>query len=110
MSGVFDVSDCASERKEALLSDLSQAREASPLYNAVDNCGPFFLEIGGNDFPNLRHQHLAMVQTLSVESGKVEAMERLGHNHFEISLDHGDMNNPWSRKVVEWMKFAWTNV
>lgn len=106
VSGVFDVSDCPPERKEALLSDLSQAREASPLYNAVDNCVPFFLEIGENDFPNLRRQHLAMLQTLSVESGKVEAMERLGHNHFEISLDHGDMNNPWSRKVVEWMKPA----
>ena len=106
MSGVFDVSDCPSERKEALLSDLSQGREASPLYNAADNSVPFFLEIGENDFPNLRQQHLAMLQTLSVESGKVEAMERLNHINFEISLDHGVMNNPWSRKVVEWMNPA----
>ena len=103
VSGVFDVSDSPPERREAFLSDLDQAREASPLYNAAGNSVPFFLEIGENDFPNLRDQHLAMLKTLKSAAGRVEEMERLGHNHFEISLDHGDLGNPWSRKVVEWI-------
>ena len=103
VSGVFDVSDSPTERQEALLSGLDQAREASPLYNTAGNSVPFFLEIGENDFPNLRIQHLAMIKDLKSEAGRVEEMERLGHNHFEISLDHGDLSNPWSRKVVEWL-------
>ena len=104
VSGVFDVTDTPVERREALLSDPDHAREASPVYNTAGNTVPFFLEIGENDFPNLRNQHLAMLKTLESEAGRVEAMERLGHNHFEISLDHGNMGNPWSHKVVEWME------
>jgi acetyl esterase/lipase len=103
VSGVFDVSDSPLERQEALLSSPDQAREASPLYNTAGNSVPFFLEIGGNDFPNLRVQHPAIIKALKSEAGRVEEMERLGHNHFEISLDHGDLSNPWSRKVVEWL-------
>ncbi len=103
VSGVFDVSDSPRERQEALLSDLSQARDASPIYNTAGNSVPFFLEIGGDDFPDLRHQHPEMVKALKSEPGRVEEMERLGHNHFEISLDHGSIGNPWSRKVVEWL-------
>ena len=104
VSGVFDVSDSPMERREAFLTDPDQAREASPLYHTAGNTVPFFLEIGENDFPNLRNQHLAMLKTLRSEAGRVEGMERLGHNHFEISLDHGNLGNPWSRKVVEWME------
>ena len=108
VSGVFDVSDSPAERREAFLSDLGHAREASPLYNIHGNSVPFFLEIGENDFPDLRGQHLDMVKALKSEAGnvegKVEEMERLGHNHFEISLDHGGLGNPWSRKVVDWME------
>ena len=74
------------------------------MYNTAGNIVPFFLEIGENDFPNLRNQRVAMLKTLEAEAGRVEAMERLGHNHFEISLDHGNMGNPWSRQVVERME------
>ena len=104
VSGVFDVSDSPVERREALLTDPDQARDASPLYNTAGNSVPFFLEIGGNDFQNLRNQHPAMTKALKSQAGRVEAMERMGHNHFEISLDHGVLGNPWSRKVVEMMK------
>ena len=103
VSGVFDVADTPEDRQEAFLSDPHQAQEASPLYNIAGNTVPFFMEIGENDYPNLRNQNVAMLKALKSEAGKVEAMERLGHNHFEISLDHGKMGNPWSRKVVEWM-------
>ena len=103
VSGVFDVTDTPVERRQAFLSDPDHARKASPVYNADGNTVPFFLEIGENDFPNLRNQHVAMLKTLESEAGMVEGMERQGHNHFEISLDHGNMGNPWSRKVAEWM-------
>ena len=103
VSGVFDVTDTPVDRREALLSDPDHAREASPLQNTAGNTVPFFLEIGENDFPNLRNQHVSMLKNLEIETAKVEAMERLGHNHFEISLDHGNMGNPWSSKVVDWM-------
>ena len=42
-----------------------------------------------------------MLKALESEAGKVEAMERLGHNHFEISLDHGKLGNPLSTKIVD---------
>ena len=103
VSGVFDVADTPVDRREALLSDPDHAREASPVHNTAGNTVPFFLEIGENDFPNLRNQHVAMLRSLESEAGRVEAMERLGHNHFEISLDHGNLENPWSQKVVDWM-------
>ena len=103
VSGVFDVTDTPVERQEAFLSDSHQAVEASPIYNIAGNATPFFLEIGENDYDNLRKQHVAMLKALGSEHGRVEAMERLGHNHFEISLDHGTMGNPWSRRVVKWM-------
>ena len=103
VSGVFDVTDSPVERREAFLSSPDHAREASPLYNTAGNTVPFFLEIGENDFPSLRNQHGAMLEALESEAGVVEAMERLGHNHFEISLDQGNVENLWSRKVVEWM-------
>ncbi len=103
VSGVFDVTDTPVERREALLSDPDHAREASPMYNTAGNTVPFLLEIGEKDFPNLRNQHAAMLKSLESEAGKVEAMERQGHNHFEISLDHGNLENPWSCKVVDWM-------
>ncbi len=103
VSGVFDISESPMERQEALLSNLDHARDASPVYNTDGNSAPFFLEIGGDDFPDLRRQHPEMVKALKSEAARVEEMERLGHNHFEISLDHGALGNPWSRKVVEWM-------
>ena len=103
VSGVFDVTDTPPDRRDALLSAPDQARGASPLFNTAGNTVPFFLEIGENDFPNLRNQHLAMMASLKAEVGPVEEMERRGHNHFEISLDHGDPENPWSAEVRKWM-------
>jgi hypothetical protein len=44
-----------------------------------------------------------MLKALQQQPGAVEAMERQGHDHFNISLDHGDAGNPWSQKVREWM-------
>ncbi len=104
VSAVFDVTDSPADRREAFLSDPDHARGANPVYNTAGNTVPFFLEIGENDFPNLRNQHAAMLRSLESEGGRVEAMERLGHNHFEISLEHGHMGNPWSRQVVERME------
>lgn len=106
VSGVFDVMDTPADRREAFLSDSEDAGDASPIYHTVGNTTPFFLEIGENDFPNLRNQHVAMLKALESEAGKVEATERLGHNHFEISLDHGQLGNPWSTKVVDWIMYA----
>ena len=103
VSGVFDVSDAPPERRDAFLSSPEHAREASPVHNASGNRTPFLLEIGENDFSNLRNQHTAMLKALREQPGYVEALERRGHDHFQISLDHGDADNPWSQKVREWM-------
>jgi len=106
VSGVFDVMDTPADRREAFLSVSEDACDASPINHTVGNTTPFFLEIGGNDFPNLRNQHVAMLKALESEEGKVEAMERLDHNHFEISLDHGQLGNPWSTKIVDLIGLA----
>ena len=103
VSGVFDVTDAPPDRRDAFLSSPDHAEEASPVYNTSGNRTPFFLEIGENDFPTLRAQHAAMLKALQQHPGAVETMERQGHDHFNISLDHGDAGNPWSRKVREWM-------
>ena len=104
VSGVFDVTDAPPERQEALLSSPDDAVEASPLHNTAGNTVPFFLEIGEDDFPNLRAQHAAMVGKLREAGGPVEEMERMGHNHFAISLDHGDPDSPWSTKARAWLR------
>ena len=58
VSGVFDVTDTPVERRKAFLPDTNQAVEASPIYNISGNTTPFFLEIGENDYDNLRNQHV----------------------------------------------------
>ena len=79
------------------------ACEASPMYSTAGNTTPFFLEIGSDDFDNLRSQHPRMLSALRSERGYVEEMVREGHNHFQISLDHADADSPWTRRVREWM-------
>ena len=103
VSGVFDVTETPPERREAFLESDDQAREASPMHNTEGNATPFLLEIGSDDFDNLREQHPRMLAALRREKGYVEEMVREGHNHFQISLDHGDPGSPWSRRVREWM-------
>ena len=103
VSGVFDVTETPPDRREAFLASDDDAREASPVYNTGGNATPFLLEIGSEDFENLRAQHPRMMAALQAESGYVEEMVREGHNHFQISLDHADTESPWTRRVREWM-------
>ena len=103
VSGVFDVTETPPERREAFLKSDADAREASPMYHAEGNTTPFLLEIGSDDFDNLRAQHPRMLAALRSQSGYVEEMVREGHNHFRISLDHADPDSPWARRVREWM-------
>ena len=104
VSGVFDVTDAPPERQEAFLASPDDAVVASPLHNTKGNNLPFFLEIGEDDFPNLRAQHAAMAGKLRQETGIVEEMERLGHNHFAISLDHGNPESPWTKRARAWLR------
>ena len=103
VSGVFDVTETPPERREAFLRSDDDARNASPVYSTGGNATPFLLEIGGDDFDNLVAQHPRMLAALRSERGYVEEMVREGHNHFQISLDHGDPDSPWTRRVREWM-------
>ena len=103
VSGVFDVTETPPERREAFLKSDGDARDASPMYNTVGNETPFLLEIGSDDFDNLRSQHPLMLASLSSEAGYSEELVREGHNHFQISLDHADPDSPWTRRVREWM-------
>ena len=103
VSGVFDVTETPPDRREAFLKSDADARDASPLYHAEGNATPFLLEIGSQDFDNLRAQHPRMLAALRSQPGYVEEMVRDGHNHFQISLDHADPESPWTRRVREWM-------
>ena len=103
VSGVFDVTETPPDRREAFLKSDADAHDASPLYHAEGNATPFLLEIGSEDFDNLRAQHPRMLAALRSQPGYVEEMVRDGHNHFQISLDHADPESPWTRRVREWM-------
>jgi arylformamidase len=103
VSGVFDVTETPPDRRDAFLKSDADARDASPLYHAEGNATPFLLEIGSQDFDNLRAQHPRMLAALRSQPGYVEEMVRYGHNHFQISLDHADPESPWTRRVREWM-------
>ena len=103
VSGVFDVTKTPPDRREAFLKSDADARDASPLYHAEGNATPFLLEIGSQDFDNLKAQHPRMQAALRSQLGYVEEMVRDGHNHFQISLDHADPESPWTRRVREWM-------
>ena len=103
VSGVFDVADTIQDRREAFLVSEDDTREASPLHNTGGNTTPFLLEIGTDDFDNLRAQHPKMLEALRSQPGYVEEMVREGHNHFGISLDHARADSPWVRRVREWM-------
>ena len=59
------------------MADPDHAREASPVYNTAGNTVPFFLEIGENDFPNLRNQHVTMLKALEF-IGRVGGLELQG--------------------------------
>ena len=103
VSGVFDVTETPPDRREAFLRSDDDARDASPMYNTEGNTTPFLLEIGSDDFDNLREQHPRMLEALRSQQGYVEEMVREGHNHFQISLDHADAESPWTRRVRQWM-------
>ena len=103
VSGVFDVADTLQDRREAFLRSDADIKEASPLHNTEGNTTPFLLEIGSDDFDNLRSQHPRMLAALRSQPGYVEEMVREGHNHFRISLDHADPDSPWVKRVREWM-------
>ena len=103
VSGVFDVTETPPDRREAFLASDDDAREASPMYSTKGNETPFLLEIGSDDFDNLRAQHPRMLEALQAEQGHVEEMVRQDHNHFRISLDHADIESPWTRRVRKWM-------
>ena len=103
VSGVFDVADTLQDRREAFLRSEADVRDASPLHNVEGNDVPFLLEIGSDDFDNLRAQHPRMLEALRSQPAYVEEMVREGHNHFRISLDHADPDSPWVRRVVQWM-------
>ena len=103
VSGVFDVTETPPDRREAFLRSDDDARDASPVYNTEGNTTPFLLEIGGEDFNNLRAQHPRMLAALRSQPCRVEEMVREGHNHFRISLDHADPESPWVQRVRQWM-------
>jgi acetyl esterase/lipase len=103
VSGVFDVTETPPDRREAFLRSDDDARDASPMYNTEGNSTPFLLEIGSDDFDNLRSQHPRMLAALRSQPGYVEEMVREGHNHFRISLDHAAPDSPWTRRVRGWM-------
>ena len=109
VSGVFDVTEAPPDRRQAFLNSDADARESSPIYNidvtagAAGNVTPFLLEIGSHDFDNLRAQHPRMLAALQTQPGYVEEMVRQDHNHFQISLDHGDPESPWARRVRGWL-------
>ena len=103
VSGVFDVTETPPERREAFLVSDDDAREASPINNTEGNATHFLLEIGSDDFDNLRIQHPRMLDALRSQQGQVEEIVRQGHNHFQISLDHADPDSPWTRRVREIM-------
>lgn len=109
VSGVFDVTDAPPERRAAFLESDADAQEASPLYHIDTAAGPngnptpFLLEIGSHDFDNLQAQHPRMLAALRSQPAYVEEMIRQDHNHFQISLDHGNPNSPWIRRIQEWM-------
>lgn len=103
VSGVFDVTEAPPDRQAALLADLADAADASPLQHTAGNQTPFFLEIGEYDFDNLRGQHPRMARQLRAAGGPVREMERAGHNHFQISLDHADPQSPWQLEAQRMM-------
>ena len=80
VSGVFDVTETPPDRREAFLRSDDDARDASPMYNTEGNSTPFLLEIGSDDFDNLRAQHPRMLTALRSQPGYVEEMVREGHN------------------------------
>jgi len=79
VSGVFDVTDTPPDRRGAFLQSDDDARGASPVYSAEGNTVPFLLEIGSDDFDNLRSQHPRMLAALRSQPGYAEEMVREGH-------------------------------
>lgn len=103
VSGVFDLTGRSEERLGPFLNSPADAGAASPILLVDGNRVPFLLAIGENDFPDLIPQCHAMADALRKEAGTVEVMERPGEDHFEISLNSGDINGPWASRVREWI-------
>ncbi|MGC2776656.1 MAG: alpha/beta hydrolase [Bradyrhizobium sp.] len=87
--------------RQALLRDIEDAADASPLTHVAPNSPKFLITVGQNDFPFIRDQAPIMKAALEAAGNEVVYQELADHDHFATSERCVDANHPWLRAVTQ---------
>ncbi len=88
---------------DALLADVHQAGQASPICWTDGNEVPFFVSWGEKDSSTMLLQSLPFVLALRDAPGRVETHVFPGFDHFYTALDHVRPGNFHNRTLLAWM-------
>lgn len=83
--------------------DWNEIHPESPIALAAGNRVPFYVVWGGREHERLGITGRRLVAALLEAGSRVEHVVFPEHDHFSIHLDQRRPDNPWVRKVREWM-------
>jgi arylformamidase len=102
VSTTFDYRGIA-EDAGTFLARPEDAAAASPVAYVEGNRVPFLIAWGSADFERARRTSREMVAALAQAGALTRDMEIPGADHFQMSLDLGDVAHPWTRAVRSWL-------
>jgi acetyl esterase/lipase len=103
ISGVFDLPSGNPVSVGGFLRSPDEAIIASPTHYVKGNRTPFFITVGENDHPFIRHHCDLMAPALEREVGPVKVMDVKGADHYEVHLQGGEIDGKWATTVRRWM-------
>jgi acetyl esterase/lipase len=103
ISGVFDLPSGNPVSVGGFLRSPDEAIIASPTHYVEGNRTPFFITVGENDHPFIRHHCDLIAPALKREAGPVKVMDVKGADHYEVHLQGGEIDGKWATTVRRWM-------
>ncbi|MBM3532829.1 MAG: alpha/beta hydrolase [Alphaproteobacteria bacterium] len=98
----FEIGDLES-RGKALLERPEDAPVASPQTYVEGNRIPFYVTWGERDLPYVLKSGIPFVEAMKAAGSPIEHKVFAGFDHFDISLDNGNPDSEWTKKVRGWM-------
>lgn len=84
---------------ESFLGTTTNVAAASPIHQVGGNATPFFVAVGSRDLAGFVDQARAFVGALRKQRGVVRFQEFEGYDHFMMSEQCSQPDNPWMRAV-----------
>jgi arylformamidase len=99
----FEVGELEARGKH-FLEKPEDAPVASPVTYIEGNRVPFYVTWGERDLEHVVKNGPPMVEALKRAGTRVEHKVFAGMDHFDISIDNGNPQSEWVKKVREWMR------